>query len=83
MVGRNDGEFMKKETAIVYRAAGRRWLTKRAAGQAMARAKIKSRCMCEKGDGLTPGIVCHYHEDWGRYERIIKRLGKIYERVDA
>jgi len=74
---------MQTETATVYRAAGRRWFTKKAAGRAEARAKIKQRCTCEKGDGITPGITCHYHEDWVRYMKMLNRLGKMYERVDA
>lgn len=75
--------FMQKETATVYRAAGRRWLTKRAAGQAEARAKIRQRCECERGDVDVPGYTCHYHNDHGRYMKILRRLGKMYERVDA
>ena len=74
---------MQKETAIVYKAAGRRWLTKRAAGQAEARAKIKQRCDCDKGDSITPGYTCSYHIDHGRYMKMLRRLGKMYERVDA
>lgn len=71
---------MQKETATVFKAAGRRWLTKRAAGRAEARAKIKKRCECEKGDEVTPPYACHYHSDYDRYTKMIRRLGKIYEK---
>jgi len=52
------------ETATVYRAAGRRWFTKKAAINAEARAMIKKRCECGKPDRATGdgGWACRFHD---------------------
>lgn len=73
------------ETATVYRAAGRRWLTKQGACRAAAKAKIRTRCECERGDHITPPCSCFYHADLERYEKIIRRLARMYApaEVDA
>jgi hypothetical protein len=77
------------ETAIVFRAAGRRWFTKAAACRAAAKAKIRSKCECEppeagywhgKGAGY-PGMVCEYHKDEQRYGKLVRRLARFYART--
>lgn len=75
------------ESAVVYRAAGRRWLTLRGACNAAAREKIKARCECESsepgyshGNGY-PGYICQYHSDHDYYQRLIKRLARRYARA--
>ena len=72
------------ETAKVYKANGRRFLTKRAACRALAKQIINQRCECEPdhrwGDGscdLTPGVTCWYHKDPERLEKIIRRMARI------
>jgi hypothetical protein len=72
------------ETAKVYKANGRRFFTKRAACRAIAKQIINERCDCEPddrwGDGscdLTPGIICWYHKDPDRLEKIIRRMARI------
>jgi hypothetical protein len=73
------------ETAVVFRAGGRRWFTKNAACRAAARAKINTRCECESAepdsfDGRGyPGHTCWYH-DQDRYHRLISKLASIYAR---
>ena len=73
-----------KETAIIYRANGRRYFSKRSACIAMAREKIKSRCECDKDDWsndiLTPGYACHYHRNADRFAKMIRRLARIYSK---
>lgn len=71
----------------VYRAAGRRWFSKRAACRAAAREKINSRCECEPPEpGYThgcgyPGMTCWYHKDPERYEKLVSKLAAVYARV--
>lgn len=67
------------ETATVYRGGGRRWFTKMAACRAEAKARLKTRCECERpdpkhGDG---GYQCRYHRD-ENYTRLVRRLARIY-----
>lgn len=72
------------ETAIVYKAGGVRYLTKRAAYVAAARAKIKTRCECVKAyrdEPMYAGETCYYHE-MENYQRIIKRLVRWYKFID-
>ena len=76
------------ESATVYRAAGRRWFTKRAACRALARKAVMARCECEPtyqwGPGsldCTPGQTCWYHADADRYRKIIRRMARVYART--
>ena len=76
------------ESATVYRAAGRRWFTKRAACRALARKAVMARCECEPtyqwGPGsldCTPGMTCWYHADADRYRKIIRRMARVYART--
>ena len=71
---------MNKEVAIVYRGGGRRWFTKHAACRADARAKIRTRCECEKGDWFIPPYTCVYHSDMNRFRKIVRRLARLYEK---
>lgn len=74
---------VKTETATVYRGGGRRWFTKRAACNAAAKAKIKTRCECETNDHGSMGleyIACSYHVDLERFHRIVRRLAAIYRK---
>lgn len=69
------------ETATVYRGGGRRYFSKRSACRAAARAKIKQRCDCETVDHGFMGveqIACSYHSDMNRYEKMIRRLARVY-----
>jgi len=69
------------ESTTVYRGGGRRWMTKRAACNAAAKAKIKTRCECEKNDHGPMGIEhlpCAYHADLDRFHKIVSRLARIY-----
>jgi hypothetical protein len=68
------------EQATVYRGGGRRWLTKRAACRAEARAKLRKRCECERGDHITPPVTC-WHHDERNYQRLVRRLTRIYEKA--
>lgn len=74
------------ENATVFRGGGRRWFTRRAAGRAEAKARIKERCECEEGDmdmgGVYPGYTCEYHTEANlpRTAEIVNRLGRFYER---
>ena len=74
---------MKTENAVVYRGGGRRWFTKRAAARADAREKIRTKCECEKGDHITPDEVCNYHYDLVRFNKMVRRLARMYERSCA
>ena len=81
-------ETLGIESATVYRAAGRRWLTKGAACRALARKAVKARCECEPthqwGPGsmdCTPGQTCWYHADADRYRKIIRRMARMYART--
>jgi hypothetical protein len=75
------------ETATVYRAAGRRWLTRAAAIKALARAKIREHCYCEpaerdnNGNCYFPGVVCRYHDE-ENYGRVMTRLARFYASVE-
>jgi len=64
------------EQAKVFRGGGRRWFTPRAACRAEARAAIKQRCECSKGDHETPGETCFYHDPI-RYQKIVRRLARM------
>ena len=74
-------------TATVYKGGGKRYLTKRAAYYAAARAKINSRCDCEPCDyadyetGYMP-VMCQWHEDRDRCEAVIQRLARWYQHAD-
>ncbi len=76
--------MITKETATVYRAAGRRWFTFRAACYAAARAKINTRCDCDPGwiehGESYPGVACDYHENQERYARLVKKLAAYYRK---
>ena len=71
--------MVTEETARVWRAAGRRWLTKQAAERAEAKAWMfaKRPCDCsppepEYGDG---GVACHVHDlDQAKFKRIVRRV---------
>lgn len=72
------GPRLHVETATVYRAAGRRYFTKKAAIHRLAlkRVKDKHHCECEPDVGYTCGV---HDGDWfnrvvARYERILKRV---------
>ena len=78
------------ETATVYRGAGRRWFTRRAAYRAVARAVVNERCRetgdCDGGEAdalagyVPPG--CRWHRDPDHAERLLTRLARRYERRD-
>lgn len=69
------------EQATVYRGGGRRWLTRKAACKAEARAKIKTRCECDYCDHGLMGrehLTCSLHHP-DRYPKILRRLARMYE----
>lgn len=69
-----------QETAIVYWGGRRRWFSIKAAANAEANAKIKSRCSCESEDHGEFGIEhmsCWYH-DPDNYDTIKRRLARMY-----
>jgi hypothetical protein len=69
------------EQATVYRAGGRRWLTRKAAIKAYAAAKFRRKhpCECEQGDYASgyPGYTCPVHDARDRvlprYVRVLRR----------
>ena len=77
-----------KETATVYRGGGKRYFTKKAAYNAAARAKIKTRCDCESPmladfeTGYLP-VCCKYHEDADRLAKLQARLARWYKYQDS
>lgn len=70
-----------EEQATVYRAGGRRWLTRKAAIKAYAAAKFRKKhpCECEQSDYASgyPGFTCHVHDVRDRvlprYIRVLNR----------
>lgn len=69
------------ETATVYRGGGRRWLTKRAACRAEARAKIKRDCgcdYCDHGEYGREHLPCDRHANEERYQKMLRRLTRVY-----
>ena len=76
------------ESATVYKGGGRRYLTKRAAYNGAARAKIRSRCDCEPGlynDYQTgyAAMPCRYHEDMDKCAKLQSRLARWYAHLDS
>lgn len=67
---------IRQETAVVFRGGGRRFFTRKAAERAEAKAIIRKRCECERGDILNGdyGYTCRYHSDRDRYERAVRLL---------
>ena len=49
-------------------AAGRSWLTKRAAYRAEARGRFFARCDCEAASHDDPGETCELHDPDGKYK---------------
>lgn len=72
------------ETATVYRGGGRRWLTRKAAERAEARAIIKLRCECSRSDPAIGyyGYTCRYHADPDRYARMVRLLVAMFIRKE-
>lgn len=71
-----------REPAVVFKAAGRRYFTRKAAINALARQTIRRRCECESadwsaGDG---GFTCNLHKDPLRYAKIKRRLAGLIAR---
>lgn len=81
---RNNREVFTTEQATVFRAGGRRYLTRTAAimGYAKARFRAKHPCECEGADYADgyPGFTCHVHDlrdkVLPRYVRLIRRCLK-------
>jgi hypothetical protein len=71
---------VQTSTTTVYHGGGRRWFTRFAAEKAEARAIIKKRCECDKGDDVTPPYVCTYHNDTERYQRLVHLLVVMFVR---
>lgn len=68
------------EQATVYRAGGRRYFTKRAAVNALVRAKLKEKCACDYVDHEDYGredLPCSLHAS-PRHETIVRRLTRVY-----
>ena len=63
---------VETRTATVFVGGGRRWFTRKAAERAIAKAAIKKRCECSRGDRITPDYVCEYHRDGDRFQRMIR-----------
>lgn len=76
---------VRQEVATVYRGGGRRFFTRRAAERAEAKAIIRKRCECERGDILNGdyGYTCRYHSDRDRYERAVRLLLAMFIRKEA
>jgi hypothetical protein len=74
--------MIRVETATVYVGGRRRWLTRRAAERAEAKAIIRKRCECSRPDALfgDPGYTCVYHHDPVRLQRIIHLLVVMFVR---
>jgi len=69
------------EQATVYRSAGRRYFSRRAATFAYARAKFRAKhpCECESADYASgyPGFNCHVHDLMDRVlPRYLRRIRK-------
>lgn len=79
--------MIKAETATVYRAGGRRYLTLRAAASAAAREKIAHNCDCDYCDhpempgAPTEDLPCKYHNGSEHAQKVHHRLTRIYLRA--
>lgn len=76
--------IVTKETATVYRGAGRRFFTKDAAYRSFAREALRTVCECEEPDHSMgyPGYTCHYHQDEETYQKYVRRLAGFYRERD-
>lgn len=74
--------LITREPAVVFKAAGRRYFTRKAAINALARQTIRRRCECERADWLTndAGFTCDLHRDRTRYAKIKRRLAGLIAR---
>lgn len=79
--------LISTETATVYRAAGRRYFTLRAAAVAQARAKLRENCECDWCDHPEyPGapredLPCRYHNGSTHGDEVLRRLANLYMRA--
>jgi hypothetical protein len=63
---------IQTQQATVFIGGRRRWLTRKGAERAEARAAVRRRCECERGGYDDPGSTCHYHSmDPVKYQRMI------------
>jgi hypothetical protein len=61
--------------ATVFHGGGRRWLSRRSAERAEAKAIVRRRCECDRGDTVTPGYACVYHSmEPQKFDRMIHLL---------
>lgn len=76
--------FVAAETATVYRAGGRRFLTRAAAYRRLASMRVrgseKYTCECEAEVGFDCGL--HTEENEALVEKLIARLARWYARAD-
>ena len=69
-------DYVTVEVAQVYRANGRRYLSKRSAYYALARAIFCRDCECERGDEITPPVICNEHRDPVKLDATLRALAK-------
>jgi len=75
---------IRAETATVYRAGGRRFLTLRSAVRGAVRKKLREKCECDYCDHPempgcpTEDFPCKYHDNSDRAQKIARRLGRMY-----
>jgi hypothetical protein len=69
--------------ATVFHGGGRRWFSRRAAERAEAKAIVRRRCECDRGDTVTPAYACAYHRmEPQRFERMIHLLVVMFVRKE-
>jgi hypothetical protein len=76
-------DVILRVAAVAYKAAGRRYFTKKAAYNALARSAIRARCECEEAipEDRYPGQRCHYHSmDSDRFAKLRRRLSAFIAR---
>lgn len=78
--GRPFPQYVTTETATVYRARGRRFLTRRAAYSNAAKAKIDEVCDC-----IPPDCPCRWHDgvEPGHTAAVVERLASLMMVRDA
>jgi len=76
--------MIRVETATVYKAGGRRFLTLRAAVRKAVRERLSEKCECDYCDHdelpgcPTEDLPCKYHDNSERAQKIQRRLGRLF-----
>lgn len=76
--------MIRTESAIVYKAGGRRFFTLKAAVRRAVRERLRANCECDYCDHPempgcpTEDLPCKYHDNSPRALKIERRLSRLY-----